>query len=35
MMAKPPMAGEVPPSHDKPLRTAGKQVLAGALPAAE
>jgi cytochrome d ubiquinol oxidase subunit I len=36
MMAKPPVPGEAPPPSDKPLRTAGKNVLAGApLPAAE
>jgi cytochrome d ubiquinol oxidase subunit I len=28
MMAVPPMAGEPPPSADKPLRSAGRQVLA-------
>jgi cytochrome bd ubiquinol oxidase subunit I len=36
MMGKPPVPGEAPPPHDKPLRTAGKNVLANtALPAGE
>ncbi len=41
MMANPPVPGEAPPPRDKPLRTAGKNILADApgpaapLPAAE